>query len=620
MGAALTKLRWIGAYWAFWLIIAVGRLLPTRLCYAIAGPLADLSFLLFRRHRRNLIRNFRRVTGSEDQAHQVARASFRHFSKYVIDFFQLPVLGRDEIRRRIQFEDWESLEQTAANGKGTIFVTLHFGQWEMGAGALAAYDFPVNVITQTLPYEPLDRLVQRLRLGLGMKIVPAERAKIGTFRALARNEFTGMLIDVVGPGEGVVVDFFGGKSEMSGAPARIALRTGAKLVPGVMLRDEREPTKLHVLLEHDLQWQASGDEDEDVQRLTQALARHLEGLVRRYPEQWYAFHEMWPARLNPPDGSEEKKPETWRHWSLLIASKLVGWLPKGPAYVIARLVGDAAFRVRTGMRADVQDNMRHVLGPEASQREVERVAREAVRNVCGYFADLIRLPRTTSEALMKEVRLIGFERLTGALNQGRGAVVATAHFGNPEIAVQISGLLGLDVLVLSEPLDPPEFSELVHKLRLSNAVRYEEVGFTAISNSLRHLRAGQVLAITCDRDIQNTGAPIPFFGEVTRMPLGAVEMAMRTGAALVPAYCRRREGGYDIVFEEPLELVKSGSPKKDALVNARMLLQRVEEWIRSDPGQWFVLERVWRPVRLADSKVKPTLGATITTTADSKNG
>jgi KDO2-lipid IV(A) lauroyltransferase len=385
-----------------------------------------------------------------------------------------------------------------------------------------------------------------------------------------------------------------------------------------MLRDERDPTRLRPLLEYDLQWSPSGDEEEDVRRLTQTLAACFERFVRSHPEQWFAFHEMWPERLNPSHAKPERKPEAWRYWSLLVASRVVGWLPKGPAYVLARVVADAAYYARSGMRADVLDNMRHVLGPGASREAVEAAAKEAVRNVCRYYADLIRLPRTTSEQLLsREIELVGFERLTKAMEGGRGAVVATAHFGNPEIAVQIASLLGLDVLVLSEPLDPPEFSRLVHGLRASNRVRYEEVGFGAISNALRHLRAGNVLAITCDRDIQGTGAPLPFFGEVTRMPLGAVELAARTGAALVPAYCRRRPGGYTIVFEDEVELDRSGSPKQDALVNARRLLERAEQWIASDPGQWMVLERVWRPLQTSAGRGKPSMGATIGPTAGS---
>jgi KDO2-lipid IV(A) lauroyltransferase len=86
------------------------------------------------------------------------------------------------------------------------------------------------------------------------------------------------------------------------------------------------------------------------------------------------------------------------------------------------------------------------------------------------------------------------------------------------------------------------------------------------------------------------------------MPLGAAELAARTGAALMPAYCKRSPDGFDIYFEEPLDLRNSGNAKEDAIVNTCMLLKRIEPWIASDPGQWMVLERIWRPV-----KAKPRL-------------
>jgi KDO2-lipid IV(A) lauroyltransferase len=174
--------------------------------------------------------------------------------------------------------------------------------------------------------------------------------------------------------------------------------------------------------------------------------------------------------------------------------------------------------------------------------------------------------------------------------------VATAHFGNPEIAVQVGSLLGLNVLVLAEPLRPPEFGRMMSKLRSAYGPRYEDVSFKAVANAIRHLKAGGCLAITCDRDIQGGGVPVPFFGVPAKVPTGAVELAARTGALLVPGYCRRSGDGFDIYFEEPLALVDTGRPREDVRVNVRHLIERIEPWIRRDPGQWLPLGRIWKPL------------------------
>ncbi|HXH22550.1 MAG TPA: lysophospholipid acyltransferase family protein [Dehalococcoidia bacterium] len=593
MSAALLRLRWVLLYFVSRAgLLLPRRLIPTRLAYAVAVRVADVCFLCFWRPRRNLIANLRPVVGDE-RAPQVARSAFRHYARYIIDLFQLPVLGIETVRARTRFDAWGELDAVIAEGKGTIVVTLHFGQQESGPAALAAHGYRMSVVARTLEFGPIDGLIKEFRQALGMRIIPAERPALATFRCLTRNEVLGMLIDQVDEGEGVVVDFLGGRAEMSSAPARVALRSGARVVPAVVVRDPEDDTRYLPVIDTSLTFERTGNEEADILALTQQIASSFEGVVRRYPDQWFAFRRVWR------NGAARERATNWNdrfnHFALEAANLLFRDLPKPVSYAIANVVGDAAFVLRRGIRADVEDNMRHVLGPAAPAREVRACVREVFRNVCRYYADLIRLPRTRPERLMSlEMTVEGLDRLRAAMAGGRGAVVATAHFGNPEVAVQISHLLGLDVLVLSEPLNPPAFNDLVHRLRESQGIRYEEVGFKTIGHALQHLRRGGVLAITCDRDIQETGVLLPFFGEETRMPLGAAEMAARTGAALVPAICRREGNRYRIVFEDPIALVSTGRAKPDAIINTQAMIARMESWIRADPGQWFVLERIWK--------------------------
>src|SRR5205814_2844785 len=109
----------------------------------------------------------------------------------------------------------------------------------------------------------------------------------------------------------------------------------------------------------------------------------------------------------------------------------------------------------------------------------------------------------------ERVRLVGYERLTNVLESGRGVIVGTAHYGNPEMAVQVAGALGLDVLVLAEPLQPPSFAAHMDRIRGQLGTKYVDVGFGAIADCIRHARKGGVLAIAADRDIQAQGVAIP---------------------------------------------------------------------------------------------------------------
>jgi len=607
MGGAWQNLRWFVAYWISRMGARLGKYLPTRVWYAFFMPFADIAFFFMRRHRKALIANLTRVVG-EEEANATARRVFRNFARYVVDFYQLPKLDKAVLKKRIDFDDWVHLNAAMEEGKGGLFITLHLGQAELGGAAMAAYDHPLHVIAETMPYPPMDEFIQQLRRDLGMKVIAANKATMGVLRCLNRGDGLAMMVDAVQPGEGVMVDFFGAPAEFSTAPARIALRTGCRVMPGVIARNPADPTRLMPIIDFDVRYDATGDEEGDVRALTQAIATSLEKQVSRFADQWFAFRPVWDAT--------KKKPGTgaWLVHALSAGMQLGGRLPRPVSYAIARFGADLAFRWRKGAREDVLDNMRHVLGPDADPEAIETNAREVFRNVGRYYVDLIRIPHSDLRRQMGDtVRLHGIEKLQSRLADGQAVVVATAHFGNPELAVQVGAILGIDMLVLAEPLEPPEFAEMMKRLRSTFGPRYEDVGFGAIADSIRHLRAGKCVAIAGDRDIQHNGTPIPFFGVETNMPLGAADLAARTGAALMPAYCRRTGHGFDIYFEEPLELRNSGNSKEDAVTNTCMLLKRIETWIASDPGQWMVLDRIWRPV-----KQKPRLrGKVLTRSASS---
>ncbi len=600
MGAAWAYLRWFGAYWLSRTGLIVGRFLPARLLYGIADPFAYIAYFLLVRHRGNLIQNLRPVVG-EQQAPATARRVFRNFARYVIDFYQLPALGKQALAKRVDFHDWQALDKALSSNNGTIFVTLHLGQAELGAGALSAYGHPISVIAETFDYAPMNKFLQDLRRSLGMKIIPARSAKPGVLRCLNRGEAMGLMFDVVEPGEGITVDFLGRLAEFSSAPARIAIRTGAKIMPGIVSRQNLDDTRFLTEIDFGLQFQPTGDEEADVHALTQAIANSLEPMVSQHPDQWFAFRPVWQ-----PAPDQKTETASWMRWALSLAMRGGGILPRRTAYALAQVAGDFAFLARAETRANVKDNMRHVLGKSASDRAVSEAAREVFRNVTRYYVDLVRLPHLAAdEFLENEIEIHGLEQLTGPTSQGRGVVVATAHYGGAEMGAQAGAMLGLRVLVLAEPLQPPDFADAMHQMRTVHGARYENVSFSSIAGALRHLRAGGVLAMTCDRDIQNSGAPLAFFGAVTKMPLGAVEMAARTGAVLVPAYSHRSGKKIDVYFDNPLELVDTGRPKQDALVNAAAALSRIEPWIRQDPGQWMVLERVWKPSRNNSQKAEP---------------
>lgn len=284
-------------YWLFRLTILLTRPLPLWLGYRVAAAVAEVCYHFFHRQRRALNQNLAWVLQSDDAraVDAVARRAFRNFGKFVIDFIHFPVMTREEVRRRLVFDQWVDLDEVAHSGKGVLIVTMHFGIWDLGAAALAAYDYPIHAIADSFAYQPMNQLVHGSREKLGVKIIPREQVGLSLFRALKRGEMLAMLIDVPAPEETITVDFLGAPAEVSSVPARIALRTGAHVMPAVVLRGPERDTLIRPIIDtHSVRYEPTGDEEQDVRALTRQIMRVFEAHVRRYPEQWYIFRFMWP--------------------------------------------------------------------------------------------------------------------------------------------------------------------------------------------------------------------------------------------------------------------------------------------------------------------------------------
>ncbi len=285
----------------------------------------------------------------------------------------------------------------------------------------------------------------------------------------------------------------------------------------------------------------------------------------------------------------------WKYLLLLASLYLLAPLPARILYGIANLAGELAYVLFARVRHNVWDNMRHVMGPATPKAELRRAARQVFRDTARYYADLIRRPRLDVQRFYdRQLVYHGFEEnLAAPLKRGKGVVLVSGHFGGAELVLQGLLPLGIKVVALTEPLEPPALSRLVHRLRSSTGHTFLPVNLTNVKAALRHLKAGGVVALLTDRDIEGRSLRIPFCGAPASMPAGAVELAMRTGAPLVPVFPHRRDNRYEAVVEPPVELVDTDDRQADLKTNVGRLLERFESHLRSDPGQWTVLEAVW---------------------------
>jgi KDO2-lipid IV(A) lauroyltransferase len=250
------------------------------------------------------------VLGTTDRKRTapLARQAFRNFGKFVIDFVRFPVITKEEIRKRLVFSQWGELEEVVASKRGAVMVTMHFGAYDLGAAVLGAYDFETLGVAESFGYHRMDELIINSRRQMGMNFIPNEKVTVGVFRAIKRGGILAMLIDVAPPGTEVTVDFMGGPATVSSVPARVALRTGAWVVPSLIVRGPQRDELIRPVLDtRSLRsFERSGDEERDVREMTRRIMASFEGLVRQYPEQWLMLRHIWPEPTPVPAGAPSR--------------------------------------------------------------------------------------------------------------------------------------------------------------------------------------------------------------------------------------------------------------------------------------------------------------------------
>lgn len=282
----------------------------------------------------------------------------------------------------------------------------------------------------------------------------------------------------------------------------------------------------------------------------------------------------------------------WRYYAFRIAGFTLAYLPKKIGYLIASLVADIVYILSPGLSAAIADNMRHVLGLEADNAVLKQAVRGVLRNTARNYFDLIKIPHMKLNDIERCMIVHGWHNLEDALKKRKGVILVTAHLGSFDIAAQIFAVHSIKTTVLVESLEPPSLLSHVTALRESNGVAFVPARLGVLEEVIQTLRRGETVLFACDRDIAKNGLKSKFFGEETTLPTVAVQVAMRTGAAVVPIFnLRRDDGHYDIYLEPAIDIIPAGNGA--VARNIQQITSVMEEYIRSCPEQWVVLSPIW---------------------------
>ncbi|HLY61279.1 MAG TPA: lysophospholipid acyltransferase family protein [Terriglobia bacterium] len=284
-------------YFAASMVLKLLGWLPHRVARGVCAVLAALSYWLWPRLRRVGMLNLRLAFpewSARDQR-RVLFALFQNLGRMLADFAQFPRMNRGNIERLLVYEGFENYARAQSQGKGVLFLTAHFGNWEISSFAHGLYGYPCNFVVRELDNPLIGALVERYRSRSGGR--PIEKTKFGSqvLRAFKNSEAVGILMDQnMLPGEGGFVDFFGRQACTTTAPARLARRTGVPIVLGLVIWDKK--ARKYKLRFDPVEWIKKDNAEDEILANTANFTRLIEEYVRRYPDHWLWVHRRWKTR------------------------------------------------------------------------------------------------------------------------------------------------------------------------------------------------------------------------------------------------------------------------------------------------------------------------------------
>lgn len=285
--------------WQYHVLKGLGKLvcaLPYQTLYTVGAWLGPVYSLIAKKQKRRGIRNAMiGLAVSEPEADQLMERLFKNLGRAALEILYMPKLTKEFIYGHIEMRGIPYLDEALAGERGAVILTGHVGNWEWMGAALAAHGYPSTTIVKKQPNAQFTKLINEYREKAGLEVFARGGSEmVKAARALKQKKLLGFLADQDGGVNGVPVEFLGQMSSAVLGPATFAKRFHAPVVPIFASRKPEGGHIVHIL--PPLYYKDTGNEAEDIYRLTEETVRVTEQFIREHPDEWLWFQHRWNTR------------------------------------------------------------------------------------------------------------------------------------------------------------------------------------------------------------------------------------------------------------------------------------------------------------------------------------
>lgn len=258
-------------------------------------------------------------------------------------------------------------------------------------------------------------------------------------------------------------------------------------------------------------------------------------------------------------------------------------------FAISDALASAGFALSRDFRLKSIANISATMSDQGNGGLARDTARRSLRNFFRACIEVTIALESTDNQLRSEMPIAGREHLDAALAKGMGVIVLSAHLGNFFLLGTRLAIDGYPVHVLVSPPRDRQFAQLMDDLRLQ--VRQRTIRARPRRAALKELhtilRRNEIAIVIADEYKQGHGIPVPLFGGIVSARRGPATLALRTGAAIVPAFLvRQADDGLKLIIEPELELARTGKGPDDGRESVLRITRWLERTVKAYPDQW----------------------------------
>ena len=257
---------------------------------------------------------------------------------------------------------------------------------------------------------------------------------------------------------------------------------------------------------------------------------------------------------------------------------------------LGRRFGIIVYHVNKTRKVIGYANLRAAFCEEKSPHKLKKLIKEVYRSLVETFFEILSLTKVNKKYIDRYVEIVNAEDKYRLMDNPRGIIFLTAHFGNWELSGMTSAIKGFPLVVLAREQKMKRLNELINKLRESKGLKIVRKGITT-RYIVKALHKGKIIGMLGDQDAGKSGVFAEFFGRPASTAPGTARIAAKTGAYILPVFMARKKGPYHrLVLEDAVKIEK----KEDVTLYLEKYNKLLEKYVRMNPTQWLWLHKRWK--------------------------